>query len=53
MQSSKRNFNLAPRPGLRVRSNVTVPVGEKELPLTTERAGNASAGEAMMVDLDD
>ncbi|PBK89178.1 hypothetical protein ARMGADRAFT_333214 [Armillaria gallica] len=53
MQSSKRNFNLAPRPGLRVRSNVTVPVGEKELPLTTERAGNASAGDAMMVDLDD
>ncbi|KAK0475086.1 hypothetical protein IW261DRAFT_1646941 [Armillaria novae-zelandiae] len=53
MQSSKRNFNLAPRPGQRVRSNVTVPVGEKELPLTTDRAGNASAGDAMMVDLDD
>ncbi|KAK0232731.1 hypothetical protein IW262DRAFT_1451207 [Armillaria fumosa] len=53
MQSSKRNFNLAPRPGLRVRSNVTVPVGEKELPLTTERGGNASAGDVMMVDLDD
>lgn len=52
MQSSKRNFNLAPRPGLRVRSNVTVPVGEKDLPLTTERAGNASTGDAM-IDLDD
>ncbi|KAK0207908.1 hypothetical protein DFS33DRAFT_392133 [Desarmillaria ectypa] len=53
MQSSRREFNLAPRPGLRVRSNVTVPVGEKELPLTTERAGNAGAEDVIMVDLDD